>query len=413
MRMARSSNCSAPADARIKGTGPLKVLTLTTLYPQASRPQNGVFIENRVRQLAASGVESRVVAPVPWIPGFATRLARYRRYDKAPLHEMRFGIPVDHPVYLLPPRRGMTAVPWFLYRAILPALRATIASGFDFDIIDAHYFYPDGVAAVMAARRLGKPITVSARGTDINVVPRHILPRRMIRWAALQADGVITVSAALKDGLAAIGVPAERIAVLRNGVDLDTFRPTDRATARARLDADRAVLLSVGNLVPGKRHDIAIAALPFLPGHELWIAGDGPMAKDLRLRAERLGVSGRVRFLGRVAHDELPNYYAAADILLLVSEREGWPNVLLEAMACGTPVIASAVGGVAEIVTHPVAGRVLRENSAEALAAAIGELATAAPDRAATRIHAEGFGWQETTAGQLELFADILRRRAA
>src|SRR5262249_16871916 len=160
-------------------------------------------------------------------------------------------------------------------------------------------------------------------------------------WACRAADGIITVCQDLKLALSRLGVASERMTVLRNGVDLNVFRPGDRAASRRSAGFTGPTLLSVGNLIPLKGHDLAIRALGRIAGANLVIVGDGPEAGNLRALAQSQGVAERVRFLGRLPHHALPELYAAADLLLLLSSSEGWANVLLEAMACGTPVVAT------------------------------------------------------------------------
>ena len=389
----------------------MKILTFSTLFPNAADPSHGVFVENRLRHLAAAGVaEHRVVAPVPWVPPGLANRARYRKQAAAPRAETRHGIDVDHPRFAVIPRFGMTPAPLLLYTGAVGAVERVQRGGFDFDLIDAHYFYPDGVAAILLGRRFRRPVTITARGTDVNLIPRYALPRRMIQWAASNAAGMITVAQALKDDLTAIGVPAERIRVLRNGVDLAMFKPADRAKARAALGLTGPTLLSVGHLIPRKANELIVGAMPDLPGVTLLIAGDGPDRAMLDGMVARLAIGDRVRFLGRQPHERLAELYAAADALVLASSREGWANVLLEAMACGTPAIASHAGGSAEVVAAPEAGRMLAERTSAAIAAAVKSLFAAPPDRAATRAYAERFGWDATTRGQIDLFKEILGR---
>ncbi|MFQ5624908.1 MAG: glycosyltransferase, partial [Paracoccaceae bacterium] len=295
---------------------------------------------------------------------------------------------------------------WTVRRAV----RERIAAGFDFDMIDAHYFYPDGVAAAMLGRWFRRPVVVTARGTDINVIAKLPRPGRMIARAAREAAAVIAVSRALGDELLHLGVPADRVHVLRNGVDLDRFRPANRAAARTDLGLAGEVLLVVGHLTGGKGHLTVLEALVRLPHATLVIAGDGPLRRALQARARSLGIKDRVRFCGAVPQGELPAYYNAASMLVLVSEREGMPNVVLEALACGTPVIATAVGGIPEIMTDPAAGIVLADGSVNALVDAVTRLLGRSPCAEAIRLHAEKFGWQPTTAAQLDLFTGILAR---
>lgn len=390
-----------------------ELLVFTTLYPNAAQPSHGVFVENRLRFLLASGrASARVLAPAPWFPSAAGVFGRYASYARIPRREVRHGIALEHPRYPVIPKFGMQAAPDLLFAAMRPHVARMLRER-PIDVIDAHYFYPDGVAAAMLGEAFGVPVTITARGTDLNLIMDRPGPRRRILWAAERAAGLIAVCEALKNRLTQAGVPAERVRVLRNGVDLGQFAPAERKPARRALSLTRPTLLSVGHLIERKGHDLVVAAMALLPQAELLIVGDGPEEGALKALAGRLGVADRVRFLGRVPHEKLPALYSAADVAVLASSREGWANVLLESMACGTPVAASAVWGTPEIVTAPEAGLLLRERSPQAIAEAVEALLADPPDRKATRAYAERFSWDATTAGQLELFGDILRSRRA
>lgn len=386
---------------------PLRILTFSTLFPNAGQPVNGIFVENRLRHLLGSGeIEARVVAPIPWFPSPHPAFGAWSRFAVAPSAEERHGISILHPRYPVIPRIGMAMAPALLYAATRRLVKH-LAETWQFDLIDAHYFYPDGVAAALIARALKKPLVITARGTDINLIPEYTLPRRQILWAAGRASGLATVCGALKERLVELGLPADKVRVLRNGVDLAAFRPRDRDAARRALGVKGKVLLSVGLLIERKGHHLIIDAMSRLPDFVLLIAGGGPDRHRLEARAREAGVSERVRFLGELPHSELPAVYAAADALVLASSREGWANVLLEAMACGTPVVASDVWGTKEAVDAPAAGVLMRERSADGVVEGIHRLFAALPDRDATRRHAELFSWEATTRGQIELFRTI------
>ncbi len=388
---------------------PLRILTFTTLYPNSAMPQHGVFVENRLRQLLGSGeVVARVLAPVPYFPFRSPWFGRYAALARAPLAETRHGIAIDHPRFLAIPKIGMNAAPALLFASASRALARLRSAGHSFDLIDAHYFYPDGVAAVMLARRFGLPVVITARGTDINVLPNHAGPRRMIKWAAQNADGLIAVSSALATKLTSLGVSEDRVTVLRNGVDGTLFRPTQPYRIDGRVPSPLA--LSVGNLIPLKGHDLAIAALQHIQHLNLWVVGGGPERGNLEALARNLGVDGRVRFLGTVPHDRMAEVYSAADFLILASEREGWPNVLLEAMACGARVVATNVSDVSRIVGARVAGTWIQERSVAALVRALQALMAEPAAKAATREYALRFGWDSTTRGQIDLFNAIRAR---
>ena len=389
----------------------VSILTVSTLYPNDVQPSHGIFVETRLRKLVASGlVDAHVIAPVPWLPPFISYGAVGPLW-KVPRHRERGGISVEHPRYLVVPKIGMNIAPYTLYRAMHAELNKLLASGVKVDLIDAHYFYPDGVAAVWLARAFGLPVVVTARGTDISLIPRFAFARRLIVQAARHADGVIAVCQALKDELVALGVPDERVSVLRNGVDLELFQQRDRQALRKAMAVDGFILASVGHLIERKGHQHAIQALSGLPDATLLIAGDGPERTALAALAARIGVAGRVRFLGVLDQNALCDVYNCADALVLASSREGWANVLLEAMACGTPVVASAVWGTPEVVAKPEAGRLMPSLDANGVLKAVTALRNALPDRAATRKYAEGFDWQSTTDGQIRLFREILERR--
>jgi glycosyltransferase involved in cell wall biosynthesis len=386
----------------------IRLLTFSTLFPSNARPNHGIFVENRLRHLVASGqASSTIVAPVPWFPSRSPRFGDWARHASVAPVEVRHGITVHHPRYPVIPWIGMSAAPYLLYRAALPTLRRLLASGQGFDAIDAHYAYPDGVAAVWLGRTLGLPTVVTARGTDINLIPRYVLPRALVRQAIAGAAALIAVSTALKNELVALGAPDDKVTVLRNGVDLTQFRPVDRAAARAALGLSRPTLLSVGHLIERKGHHRVIEAMTRLPEFELLIVGEGREHARLATLIERLGLAERVRLLGARPHAELPSLYSAADILVLASRREGWANVLLEAMACGTPVVASNIWGNPEVIRDAAAGVIADENTPEGIAEAVKCLFALSRDRAATRAYAEQFSWELTTNGQIALFESL------
>ncbi len=389
----------------------IRTLLFSTLYPSSARPIHGIFVETRLRELLKTGeVETKVVAPVPWFPFSGERWGEYGRFAATPRFEQRNGVDVHHPRYFLPPKIGMNIAPHTLARSALPTIRKLMRDGFDFDLIDAHYYYPDGVAAGFLAKWLGKPFVVTARGTDLSQIPQFAYPRRLILDTAARAAASIGVCAALMDSLAELGADRQRLHVMRNGVDLERFQPVDRVEARRylALPIDRRILLSVGLLIERKGHHIAIEALKQLPEDVLLvIAGSGPERERLEGLAKDSGVAARVQFAGQVPNDQLKWWYSAADALLLCSSREGWANVLLESMACGTPAIATSIWGTPEVIQRREAGRLMATRTPQALVDASRDLFADYPDRTSVRKYAEGFGWDATTAAQLKLFKEV------
>lgn len=384
----------------------LDILTFSSLYPNTAQPDHGVFVEERLRKIVATGeVRAEVVAPVPWFPFGAGRFGRYAVFGRVPAEEKRGEIPVLHPRFVAVPKVGMTVSPYLMALGVRRAVELAKRRR-PFQLIDAHYLYPDGVAAVLLGGWLGTPVVLTARGSDVNVIGRYALPRRMIVRAIGCASHVVAVSDALRAELVGIGVEESRISVLRNGVDLEVFRPLGGPkSARAHKR-----LLVVGHLKEGKGHRLAIDAMARLENYELTVVGDGPLRSELERHARDCGVQDRVLFTGRVAHGELPRFYNDADALVLASEREGMPNVVLEALACGTPVVATAVGGIPEILSDPVAGTLMTSHSPQALVNGVRELFDRYPSRAAVRRFAERFDWHATVRGQVAVFREAVAR---
>lgn len=392
----------------------VRTLLFSTLYPSSARPLHGVFVETRLRELLQrGGVQTRVVAPVPWFWSTDERHGAYAAMARTPRHEQRHGVEVYHPRFVRLPKVGMSSAPFMLALGARGTLARLQREGFDFDVIDAHYYYPDGVAAAMLAMWFNKPLVVTARGTDVNLIPEYRVPRLLIQWASRRASASIGVSAALVERLRELG--ASHLHVMRNGVDLQRFRPLGRERMRAELKLTGSPLwLTVGNLHEHKGQGLVVEAFAQFrqqhPGARLLVVGEGPDRALLQRRVESLGLADAVTLVGSVPNTELARWYSAADLLLLASSREGWPNVLLEAMACGTPVVASRVGGVPEIVQSAVAGRVVSERSPAAFAAAVADLLQTRATTEQVRQYAEAFSWDRTSQDQLTLFNALAAR---
>ena len=370
----------------------LRVLTLSSLFPDASRPNFGIFVERQTAGLAASpGVEVCVVAPIGLPPG---PLALLQHADKLrlPARETWRGLDVHRPRFTNIPGVAGRWHAFHLQRALQPLLDG-IRDVFPFDVIDASFFFPDGVAAVALGRRYGVPVSIKARGADIHHWGRAPATGAQVVAAGRAADGLLAVSGAMRDDMIALGMPAETIRVHHTGVDLDRFRPLGRTAAKAALGIAGPLVVSLGALIPRKAHHIALQAVAALPGVTLAIAGEGPERQRLLAEARDLGVADRVRLLGAVPHAQIPALLAAADVMALASTSEGLANAWIEALACGTPIVISAAGGAAEVVTSREVGRIVAGNAPN-FAVAIAELLAGPPPPAAVRATAERFTWQ-------------------
>jgi glycosyltransferase involved in cell wall biosynthesis len=387
----------------------MKILSLSTLYPNAEEINRGIFVEQRLRHLQESGkVSLKVIAPVPWFPFKHKVFGVYARFANVPFEENRFGINVLHPRYPVIPKIGMNLEPLLFALFMIPHIKKIIQQGFDFDLIDAHFFYPDGVGAVLLGKLFNKPVIVTARGNDITLYPKYIIPRFLTRWGINNASAVVTVCQFLADEIRKLSVRQNNIHVIRNGVDLSLFKPVNSNTIKDQLGLKGFILISVGSLIERKGHHLVIEAMQELPEMHLLIIGEGPMNNNLKRLAESCNVTDRVLFTGPVKHAELPGYFSMADALVLASSREGLANVLLESIACGTPVVATAVSGNPEIVSSEKVGQLIYKRTASAIADGVRKLVDNYPSRDEIRSFVEHLTWDKTTEKQLYLFSETI-----
>lgn len=366
----------------------MRVLVVTTLYPNPSEPGKATFLRDRVCAVAKQpGLDVEVVAPVPYFPRSVVRFAppRWAKFASVPEVETRDGLRVHHPRYLVTPRVGMRYYGRWLARGAGRCVER-VAKDFPFDLVDAHYLYPDAWAAVRIAERFGVPAIVSARGTDTHTYGELPAIRPKIEEAVRGAAAVIAVSADLARRVSEIA-PGVVPTVIPNGVDTVRFDrvPVGEARRRLGLDPERTWFVTVGRLTAVKGHAVLLDGLhemlETLPetGRSrvgLAIVGDGELRGELEGRVAELGLDDVVRFVGECAQSDLPLWYSAADRTCLASHREGWPNVLMESLACGTPVLASRVGGAPEIVSEPRLGRLVAPGDAGEWSEALAEVVT-------------------------------------
>ena len=381
-----------------------RLLSISTLYPAApARPGFGRFVARQMEALAARGDwEVTVINPIGLPPPPFGSAGRYKPLAAIPPVDRSGPITVHHPRFLLIPGLSGRFNPWAITRAVLPLARRLHAEA-PFDLVDAQFFYPDGPAAAKVAHALGLPHAIKARGSDIHLWGDRPPALAQMRSAARSAAAVLAVSGALARDMAALGLaPSGGITVHYTGLDHARFQPVPRAAARASLSAGLPQLalapqdrlaVCVGALIPIKGQALAIEALASLPSDvQLALAGTGADDAALRARAAAHGVASRVHFLGAVSHDVLPVLLAAADVMVLPSEREGLANAWIEALACGAPLVIPPIGGAAEVLDRPAAGR-LAARAPAAIAAAIAEILAAPPAQADVAASAARFSW--------------------
>lgn len=373
----------------------LRILSIASLFPDATRPNFGVFVERSLLEAAQQPeVDLTIIAPIG-VPVWPLSLhPRYKQFSNVPQVEQWKGVTVYRPRFTVWPGTSGRFAGAQMAKVILGLLRSrpTIPS---FDLIDAQFFYPDGPAAIKVGSALDLPVSIKARGSDIAYWAYQRSTAPHIKNASQQASGLLAVSAALKAEMVTLGMAAEHITVHHSGLDADRFHSNLRAGAKAALGFTGPVISTIGALIPIKGQEIVIRALPSLPDVTYVLAGVGTDEMRLMSLAKEIGVAERVRFLGALTHHDISILLAASDVMALVSEREGLANAWLEALACGTPIVISNVGGAGEIAPGSEAVRIV-ERSPQAVAQAVRELLAAppSPDIISATVHAR-FSWQK------------------
>jgi glycosyltransferase involved in cell wall biosynthesis len=386
----------------------MRILALTNLYPNPYQPHRATFNRHRFRILGER-YPIQVIAPIAWTDEF-----RARRHGAAALPKGRRvvfdGLIVDHPRYFFPPRFARNWYGQFFLSSVRTTFRRVLKE-FQPNLVFTPWAYPDGWAAIRLGKRAGLPVILQVLGSDVLLLDRFPARRRRTEEALRAADGVVAVSQDLAKHLIGMGVDSSKVRVIYDGVDTARFRPGDKAHERAilNLSAEERTLLFVGNLVTVKAVDVLLRACaePALQNAalRLIVVGQGPLKASLERLAMELGLADRVRFVGPIPHTDLPSWFRAADVFVLPSHSEGVPNVLLEASACGTPWVASCVGGIPEIA-HLGISRLVTPNAPTELARAIHETLSAP----AQRLPSGPRSWEDAVSEVAAWFLTVLKR---
>jgi teichuronic acid biosynthesis glycosyltransferase TuaC len=398
----------------------VNVLVVSRLYPRPNDPVLGIFVEEEVRELSGQ-CRIRVVSPVPWFPPLE-RFPRWYAYSQFPQREIRAGVEVLRPRALLLPRNLLFPLMGLSFYLTLRSALRRLLQELPIDLIHAHTAYPDGFAAALLGRATDLPVVISLHGGDVNLYFRRFSGRKQGLWAITHANRVIASSRSLQHTVVdKYGADPGRIAVVPSGVDTGKFRPLARQKAESSLSlAPQAPrLLYVGAITRSKgihhllrafaRLDRAVIDPP-----RLLLVGNGDYAGPARLLAEKLGVGERVTFVGQRPNDEIPLWINACDLLVLPSLSEGFGVVLVEALACGKPVVATACGGPEDIVTPEVGILVPpgdESSLAEALTVALndGHRFNAESIR---RYAQDNFAYERVGARILNLYREVLAQES-
>lgn len=350
----------------------LRVLVITKIFPSAVNPHAGTY--NRQQFAALSRMcDVRVLGLIPWFPGsqLFSNKSEGGRLCATPARECIDGLDVRHPRALYFPRFGHIANPMTFALSLLPyvwPLRRQL------DVILGSWAYPDGIAAILLGRWFKLPVVVKVHGSDLNLLPGRSSIRGVLSRKLPHADRLVAVSRALAAKAHALGVAADRIAFVPNGVDRALFRPCDRSEARRELELpDGRLIVFVGRLEASKGVLDLLQAFeriaPRSPELRLALVGDGvdrPSCLEAQSRWP-----GRIFLPGPQPLTKVARWIAASDTLTLPSWSEGTPNVVIEALASGRRVVATRVGGIPDVLGSAVAGEMVTAHCPDELAEAL------------------------------------------
>ncbi len=388
----------------------MRIAVLTSLFPSRERPNEGVFAQRRWSAMARRGHSVRVVHPLPWAPPLGP--AHWRELRSMAEREERAGIAIERPRYVHLPRRALGNAHRFAAAGV-----ARLEATERFDALVADYAWPAAAAAQACAQR-GWPLLISGRGSDVLAVAELPHLRAELARALRSAGAWCAVSEHLVRAMDELAGEA-RGALVANGVDGELFRPRDQAQARRELGLEREgrLVLVVGHLIERKDPLLALdvfsraCAASRSPARLVFI-GRGPLEAELRARVARAGLEARVQLLGEAPPERLALWYCAADALLLTSTREGRPNVVLEALSSGLPVLATDAGGTRELLESDP--RLLATSrDAGALAAQLNALLAAPREPETLRALGQRWSWDGACAALETLLERAIAARKA
>lgn len=404
-----------------------RVLVLTQMYPRKGSPMRGIFIHRQVKELVRLGCEVKVVCPVPYVPDLSVARRLQRKYGKTPLRDCIDGIEVLYPRYFrLPGQHFHPLAAIAMSRGGVAHAVTQLVGSWRPHLLHAHTATPAGFAATRIAQRHDLPVVLHLRGSDINVYPyRDPWTMRLTRYALRRADSIIAVSSDLAEKATAIAQPRHPIETVYAGCDLDLFQRDEKAGAAARqrlgIPIDCTAFVYVGNLLREKGAFDLLSAFCRLVrrsercAHVLFV-GDGEQRQQLESDASTYNLQDRTHFVGAVEQGDIPTLLSASDVFVLPSWHEGLPNALIEAMSCGLPAVATAVGGIPEVIEDGISGILVPRQAEEELLNALEHLlsdpgARERMGQSAREAVKQRFSWPKNAQQTMGIYEKVLRER--
>lgn len=401
-----------------KKAGRPAIVVFSTLFPHEGEPRAGLFIRERMFPVAKR-LPLTVVSPRPWFP-LQSLIRRFKplfRREGGQKKEQQGDVEVWLPHFFCLPGVLKFTDGLFMALGAYSRLKRLKRDG-RLDVIDSHFAYPDGFAAVLLGKMLKVPVTITMRGTEPRM-SKYPIQGRLVRYAIRNADWIICVSGALRNLAIECGASPERAQVVGNGINLKTFYPLERQAAREQweIPQDVPVLVSVGGLQELKGFHRVMEVLPSLrkefPGLQYLAVGEGEWREKLHQLRDELDLQDCVRFLGALPPTELKGPLSASNLFVLATRREGWANVFLEAMAIGLPVVATRVGGNPEVVCKPELGTLVEFGDAEALEKAIAEALRKDWDHQAIKDYAAANTWDHRVDVLVDRFSRLVEEKTS
>lgn len=376
----------------------MNILVFTNLFPNSNKLHHGIFIKERVSEYKKFGHKTLVVCPIAYTP-ILNKFAKKFNFKGMFIKEKIDDLDVYYYKYFHIPLIGMILQPFlmFIFGIIL---LASLNKKYKFDIIDAHYLYPDGVTSYFFSKWFKLPLIQSARGSDVNKIINFLIPKIFIKKSLSASSRIITVSKQLKYRLQLIGVSDQKIKIIPNGVNRRKFYYINSdKNSENQFHKKNKTILMIGNLIKLKGQHILVEALKILDREntdldiECLFIGTGNLDRSIEQAAKSFITNIKIQLIGPVLQNRLVDYYNDADLLCLLSESEGCPNVVLEALTCGLPVLATNVGDLSSIINENI-GRILPERNPRVVSHFLKEVLNISWDKKYISKYAEQFSWE-------------------